>query len=477
MIALMITLSRAVRSGLNPTPSSMNGDSRPLIVSLAPVDLVDAGEAFEQGALAAAVAPDDPEELSGGDLDADVLDGAQELERARPERMQRALLERVVLLVGQAERLANVADRDRGTAPSPVGRARSARGFSLDIALTRQTVATGTPRLVLASAALNVCTIIAKNYVAYARVLATSFTEQHPDSRLWALIIDDFAAVHRSGRRAVRRPDAGVTSAASRSRTWRCAIRCLELSTAVKPWLMRHLMGETGGPVTYLDPDIKVYGSLQRLDELAAEHGVVLIPHNNEPIPPDGRKPSQVDIMIAGVYNLGYSHSAPRPEVDELIDWWADRLRRDCRVDPTWGYFVDQRWFDLAPGFLDRPRDRSRPRVQRRVLEPPRPEARTRRRALAGQRPAARVLSLQRLRSRPSAGAQPLPGPNRRRGDPTLERMLAEYAIEVNREGHAEAGSGPTATERLATGRGSTTRCARRLVPCTRPLPTSSVNL
>ena len=88
------------------------------------------------------------------------------------------------------------------------------------------------------------------------------------------------------------------------------------------------------------------------MDELAARHGVVLIPHNSEPIPPDGRKPSQIDIMIAGVYNLGYVSLAPRPEVERLLDWWADRLRRDCRVDPIWGYFVDQRWFDLAPGFL-----------------------------------------------------------------------------------------------------------------------------
>ena len=47
-------------------------------------------------------------------------------------------------------------------------------------------------------------------------------------------------------------------------------------------------MRETGAPVTYLDPDIKIYGSLERLDELAADHGVVLIPHNNQPIPPDG---------------------------------------------------------------------------------------------------------------------------------------------------------------------------------------------
>ena len=110
--------------------------------------------------------------------------------------------------------------------------------------------------------------------------------------------------------------------------------------------------GATGEPVTYLDPDIKIYGSMTMLDELAAEHGVVLIPHNSKPIPQDGRSPSQVDVMIAGIYNLGYVSLAPGPEVDRLLDWWADRLRQDCRVDPVWGYFVDQRWFDLAPGFL-----------------------------------------------------------------------------------------------------------------------------
>ena len=44
--------------------------------------------------------------------------------------------------------------------------------------------------------------------------------------------------------------------------------------------------------------------------------------------------------MIAGVYNLGYVTVAPGQEVDGLLDWWADRLRRDCRVDPVWGYLT-----------------------------------------------------------------------------------------------------------------------------------------
>ena len=127
----------------------------------------------------------------------------------------------------------------------------------------------------------------------------------------------------------------------------------LELSTAVKPWLLRHCCAQTGGPVTYLDPDIqdlRVAGAPRR-----ARRGARRGPDPaQQPARSrqDGRKPSQVDIMIAGIYNLGYVSLAPRPEVEQLLDWWADRLRRDCRVDPIWGYFVDQRWFDLAPGFL-----------------------------------------------------------------------------------------------------------------------------
>ncbi len=198
---------------------------------------------------------------------------------------------------------------------------------------------------------MDVCTIIAKNYVAYARVLARSLAEHHRGSRLWTLIIDDFAGYIDPAQE----PFEVLTPAEIGCDPFtHMALRysVLELSTAVKPWLLRHLMAKTGNPITYLDPDIKIYGSLARLDELAAEHGVVLIPHNNEPIPPDGRKPGQVDIMIAGIYNLGYVSLAPRPEVDPLLVWWSDRLRRDCRVDPVWGYFVDQRWFDLAPGFL-----------------------------------------------------------------------------------------------------------------------------
>lgn len=198
---------------------------------------------------------------------------------------------------------------------------------------------------------VDVCTIFAKNYVAQARVLARSFAEHHPGGRCWGLIIDEFEGFIDPAHE----PFQVLTPAeigCDEFEEMAARYSVLELSTAVKPWLLRHLMGESGSAITYLDPDIKIYGSLERLHELAVRHGVVLIPHNTEPLPADGMRPGQIDIMIAGVFNLGYLSLAPRPEVERLLDWWADRLLRDCRVDPVWGYFVDQRWFDLTPGFL-----------------------------------------------------------------------------------------------------------------------------
>ncbi len=38
----------------------------------------------------------------------------------------------------------------------------------------------------------------------------------------------------------------------------------------------------------------------------------------------------------------------------QLLDWWSERLATDCLVAPERGYFVDQRWMDLAPGLIPR---------------------------------------------------------------------------------------------------------------------------
>jgi SAM-dependent methyltransferase/glycosyltransferase involved in cell wall biosynthesis len=198
---------------------------------------------------------------------------------------------------------------------------------------------------------MHACTIIAKNYLAQARVLARSFLEHNPRSQFAVLIIDALdGRIDPDDEPFIVLTPQDIDCEPFTRMSARYDV--LELSTAVKPWLLRQQLRSGTEAITYLDPDIQVFGSLESLDREAREHGLVLTPHNTEPIPDDGERPTQIDIMIAGVYNLGYVSMGARGETDKLLEWWCERLTRDCRVDPVYGYFVDQRWFDLAPGFV-----------------------------------------------------------------------------------------------------------------------------
>jgi hypothetical protein len=195
---------------------------------------------------------------------------------------------------------------------------------------------------------VNVCTIVAKNYLAHARVLALSLREQHPDSELTVLVldgVDGYADPAQEPYRLLGPQDIDCEPFEQMV----AAYSVIELSTAVKPWLLRKLLTEQDHAV-YLDPDIRVVSPLDEIRALAVQHGIVLTPHNLTPIPRDGRYPSEESILIAGAYNLGFIGLGRSRAADELLDWWSERLETDCVVDPPSGRFVDQKWIDLVPG-------------------------------------------------------------------------------------------------------------------------------
>ena len=200
---------------------------------------------------------------------------------------------------------------------------------------------------------MDACTIIAKNYVAFARVLARSHAEHHPGSRFFTLVIDDMEGYLDAAEEPfelVTVPDIGIEHYDRMAALY----NVLELSTAVKPWLLRHLLHERGlERIVYLDPDIRLYDPLTEVDELLRGNQLVVTPHATDPMPRDGRKPSESDILTVGVYNLGFIGMSHGAETDLLLDWWSERLERDCVLDPERGFFVDQRWIDFAPGLVE----------------------------------------------------------------------------------------------------------------------------
>lgn len=193
------------------------------------------------------------------------------------------------------------------------------------------------------------CTVVAQNYLPAARVLARSYLQHHPGHQFVILVIDaPWSSVDdEDGVRVVGPATAGIDELDYlRMAT---AYSVTELATAVKPYLLRQLRAQSD-VVMYIDPDIKVFAPMPELAELAMEHGIVLTPHFLEPLPRDGKEPSEAVIMGTGIFNLGFVATGPGSE--PFLDFWAERLRHDAIVAPERQLFTDQRWVDQVPALF-----------------------------------------------------------------------------------------------------------------------------
>src|SRR3977135_3405146 len=140
------------------------------------------------------------------------------------------------------------------------------------------------------------CTVVARNYLAYARVLASSLRALGDDSSLSVLVLDDVDETV-DGRQELFEgvPPADLDIEPREFHHMATIYDVLELATAVKPWLLRMLL-ETNDVVGYLDPDIEVFSSLAPLESLARRHSIVLTPHSMTPLPRDGLIPRELTI-------------------------------------------------------------------------------------------------------------------------------------------------------------------------------------
>ena len=198
---------------------------------------------------------------------------------------------------------------------------------------------------------MRVYTICTQSYLAYAAVLAESLAQHHGGLRLAVLVTDADASTKLAFDADLILPTDLPLGDPDEYHRMATIYDVVELATALKPWVFQYFLDRSGEPVVYLDPDIQVFAPLHDIGELAAKHGIVLNPHTTQPLPRDGKMPSERELLIAGTYNLGFLAVGPagRP----FLDWWAERLRRDCLNAVEDGLFVDQRWIDLVPSYFD----------------------------------------------------------------------------------------------------------------------------
>lgn len=196
------------------------------------------------------------------------------------------------------------------------------------------------------------CTIIAKNYLAFARTLCQSFLEHHPSGECYVLVIDEWRGwidPEKECFKLVSMQDLDIPNLSS----FCFQYKLIELSTAVKPYLIDYLLTHKSlSKILYFDPDIWVTRPLTEVYEALAADDIFVTPHLDSDFPDDGTRPDDADIMSTGIFNLGFIGVRASETAYKFIAWWKGKLYNRCLDAAGEGYFLDQKFIDLALSFF-----------------------------------------------------------------------------------------------------------------------------
>jgi hypothetical protein len=198
-------------------------------------------------------------------------------------------------------------------------------------------------------------TSAAQNYLPKVRKLFASLREHHPEFELVLALADEPSATVDFASEPLDRVVALRDLPVPDRTRWAFFHTIVELSTAIKPYVLEKLLAEEGVErVLYFDPDMVVFS---RLDDLLASldaANLALTPHVTVPeVTLDAVRDNEIAALKHGVYNLGFLGVRPTPEGKRFAGWWRERIHHFCVADVPGGLFTDQRWIDLAPAFFD----------------------------------------------------------------------------------------------------------------------------
>lgn len=200
--------------------------------------------------------------------------------------------------------------------------------------------------------AFTLCSI---NYLGQAKTLGDSLRKSNPHVRFIIGLVDkntEQADLSFLGDLEVLEVDKinldGLDDMANR-------YSIVEFLTSVKPFYFNYLFKTypSADKIIYFDPDIMVFSSLKELEDNLDKYEIILTPHFTNPIR-DKFLPTEKHTYSTGVFNLGFLALSRGDNSQALINWWEEKLRYECILDLTRGFFVDQLWMNLAPAYFDK---------------------------------------------------------------------------------------------------------------------------
>jgi hypothetical protein len=196
-----------------------------------------------------------------------------------------------------------------------------------------------------------VVTITGANYLPQTAAMAASLRRFHADVPLYVVLAGaqrSAPALERLGARVLALGDLR----AGGLRGMMLRYECKELCAALKPAAIGAVFDAGHRTALFLDPDTLVLASLEPCFRAAAAHALLLTPHIVPEAAVDPDEKQERALLLAGLFNGGFLGVSDCAETRAFLHWWAERLRTHCYEDVAAGIHFDQRWLDLAPGFV-----------------------------------------------------------------------------------------------------------------------------
>ncbi len=195
-------------------------------------------------------------------------------------------------------------------------------------------------------------TIVAKNYLSFARVLAASFREHHPDVPFVVLLADEPDGWFDPGTEPFEVIGLSDLQIPHVDRV-RFRYPQQPLTYAATPYFLAHLLGRGFDQVVFFKQETLVLGNLDGLFEHLSRASIVITPHLLAPL--EGHAPiaRELNILQSGTFNVGLLGVARRPQASSFLDWWQDRVYAHALHAIAEGMHYEQRWLDLVPSYFD----------------------------------------------------------------------------------------------------------------------------
>jgi len=194
---------------------------------------------------------------------------------------------------------------------------------------------------------IEICSFFDRHYLGRALALYSSLRAHCPESRLWALCLDEasFAILARLELPGVHAlPLATLEAADPELQRVRGTRTLLEYYFTITPSFLLYLINRlpANSLLAYSDADTFYFGSIEAaLDELG-KASVGIVEHRFDE--------SGADLLARGRFNSGWLACRSNPEAEVCLRWWRAECLAWCHERMEGNRYASQKYLDEWPG-------------------------------------------------------------------------------------------------------------------------------